>query len=160
MEKSKKSTERISAFLLYVVVLQPCIKLRNELLPTGRLSELLEYSWLSVHIFWSNSILNFFHNFNWKYIQICMRWEELEVRVRKTKTFKNHMEGVKLNDCIWKNIGTWKAWYQKERKIPQHMNIKQNIIYIWVANAKASILLFTPVCSDLVSLMHVLNIKH
>ena len=66
MEQLKESTEMISAFLLYVVVLQPYMKLRNEPLPPGSLSELLEYYMALFQIFWSNSTLNFIHNFNLK----------------------------------------------------------------------------------------------
>lgn len=43
MEKSKESIERISAFLLYVAVLQPYTELRNGSLSTGSLLELPEY---------------------------------------------------------------------------------------------------------------------
>jgi len=51
MEQLKESTEMISAFLLYVVVLQPYMKLRNEPLPPGSLSELLEYYMALFQIF-------------------------------------------------------------------------------------------------------------
>lgn len=46
MEKSKESTEGISAFLLYVAVLQPYTKLRNVSLSTGSLLGLSEY-WMA-----------------------------------------------------------------------------------------------------------------
>lgn len=111
----------------------------------------------------SDSTLYVTHNLNLKLLSnMCevRLWEWLWICVRNAKIFKNHMEWVKSKDSIFEKKMRLGMYDTKRReKLLRHMKNRILETFWWQTKWHPSSFC-TGICSDLGSLMHLLNFKH